>query len=240
MEKPISLEELRRQVGLSKSEWSPEFREYVERKIRDKEKAEKELLESDTEESEDEVMEKTYARYLKGLMLNEADLHGKKIVDMGSGDGEFVAALIEKGITSDVYGIDAEPGGFSEKEKYRSHFSRANFEDEPSTKEADYVFSLGAITEGVWGGEERMNMKKVLKNVVDLMKKGGEARIFPIQVPTKENPLEGLVASYLAWNKLIPEIAKDEHINWEFQPVDINIVGRDNDILLEEVLVLRK
>ena len=85
-----------------------------------------------------------------------------------------------------------------------------------------------------------MNMKKVLKNVVDLMKQGGEARIFPIQVSTKETPLVGLEASYSRWNKLIPEVSRDENIEWEFQPVDINIVGRDNDIILEEVLVLRK
>lgn len=232
--------EMKRQFALPRAEWSPEFRAYVEQKILETGERDRALAETGVEETDKMVKEKSYARYLKGLALREEELSGKKIVDVGSGDGEFVAMLIDKNITSDVFGTDTEPAGFSIDEKYREHFMRAKFEDAPGIRDADYVVSVGAVSGGVWGGEEHMDMRSVLKNMLDAAKEGGEVRIFPIQVSEKDNPLAGVEASYETWNKILPDIAETNNVEWRLEPVDITSVGRDNDIILEEVLVIRK
>lgn len=232
--------ELKRQIALPRSGWSSAFQEYIACKIEEKEKREKELRESTAEETDQEMMEKTYARYLKGFMFTEDDLRDKKIIDMGSGDGEFIAALTEKKITEKAHGIDAEPSGFSKNEKYKKHFTRSTFESGPVISDADFWVSYGAVSDGIWGGEEQIDMRKVLKNALHSVNEDGEVRIFPIQVSGEDRILEGLKDSYKVWNEILPDIARTENVTWELKPVDINIVGRENDVVLQEMLVLKK
>ena len=117
---PAFLEE---QIRLPRSEWDERFRNLIEEKIQ-----ERQLPEEVREESPEREQERSFERYLKGLGLNEDALKDKKILDLGSGDGEFVRSLIEKGITKDAYGIDVAVDEITLNEKFKGHLLKSDFE----------------------------------------------------------------------------------------------------------------
>lgn len=222
------------QVALPKEQRSEDFRRHVEKKIK-----ENEALESNADvEGAVERQQETFKRYLKGLGVTVEDLKDKTILDLGSGESDFIKECIDKNITENIYGLDIELPEEIE-EKYHKYLIKGNFEDPLPVKNADYVISMGAVSTMVWGGED-FNTKKILRNAVGALNEKGEVRIYPIPKPAEGSELEGIRQSYERWQTLLQEFSKEENIIWELKPIDIRVSGKENDIWLEEALIIKK
>ena len=227
---------LQEQIRLPEAQWGEKFRQLIQEKVRENQQ------ESDDgpEESPEMLRERTFKRYTEGLGLDEAKLKGKKILDLGSGEGEFVKSLIEKDITPEAYGIDADLGEAVIEDKFKSHILQGNFEEDLPVKNADYVISVGAVSNGIWGGEEAMDIRRIVEKSLASLKEDGEIRIYPIQEAAKATPLEGLQASQQKWNELLAEISETQKVECKIEPRNIKVAGKDNDVILESVLVIRR
>ncbi len=173
-QEPMTPDFLQEQIRLPKDQWSGKFRQLIERKIKENQQGQKE----ETEESPETLRERTFKRYVNGLGLSEENMRNKRILDLGSGEGEFVKSLIDKGVTPEAYGLDAETDESAVEDKIKDHLLSGKFEEDLPIQNADYVVSVGTVSNGVWGGEEA----------------------------AKANPLEGLQASQEKWKELLEEI----------------------------------
>ncbi len=227
---------LQEQARLPKDQWSEKFRRLIEEKVKENQQEEIE----DTEESPEVLHERTFKRYIEGLGLDENSLRDKKVLDLGSGDGEFVKTLIEKRITPEAYGIDADLDETLIEDKFKSHLRRGNFEEDLPVQDVDYVVSVGAVSNGIWGGEEAMNIRRIVEKSIASLKEDGEIRIYPIQEAAKATPLEGLKQSQQKWNELLLEISEAQRLECKIEPRNIKVTGNSNDIILESVLIIRK
>lgn len=226
---------LQEQIRLPKEQWNKKFRQLVKEKI-------KENHQENIEEAEEspEVLHKhTFKRYTEGLGLSEDTLRNRKILDLGFGEGEFVKYLIEKGITPDAYGVDVELDETLIEDKFKSHLRQGNFEEDLPVQNIDYVVSVGAVSNGIWGGEEVMNIRRIVEKSLASLKGGGEIRIYPIQEGAKATPLEGLEKSQQKWKELLAEISEAQKLECKIEPRNIKVTSNSNDIILESVLVIR-
>jgi len=236
-QEPLAPDTLKEQINLPREQWSDEFRQLVEEKT---EENQKEQAGQFKEYSEDDMSDLTFKRYMRGLGLDENDLRDKRILDLGSGEGYFVKLLIQRGITSEAYGIDIEPDEDKTEKDFKSHLIRGDFEKGFPIKEADYIISIGAVSNGVWAGEEVMDIGRIVKNSLVSLKEDGEIRIYPIQEAAKVTPLEGLEMSQKKWQELLTEISEAQNVECKIEPRNIQVTGKNNDIVLESVLVMRR
>ncbi len=237
---PLNPDFLREQIHLSKDQWNEEFRQIVDEKIQ---KYKQSLLEQDKEyeiETPEVSRENTFKRYTKGLDLDESKLKDKKILDLGCGEGEFVKYLIEKGITTEAYGIDNALDKSTIEDKLQSNFTQGNFEKDLPVKDADYIVSLGSVSNGVWGGEEVMNIGRIIEKSLSSLKENGEIRIYPLQEASKATPLPILDKSTKKWNEILQKISETQEMEFKIEPRDIEIMGKDMEIVLYSVLIIHK
>lgn len=227
---------LQEQIRLPKDKWSEQFKQLIAQKIEENQRGQDE----DVEKSPTVLREETFRRYMDGLGLSEEMVRSKTILDLGSGDGEFVQELIEKGITPAAYGIDAHIDTNSFPDELRGHFFQGNFEEDLPIQNADYVVSVGAISNAIWGGKEVMNVRRIIENALAALRDGGEIRIYPIQEAALANPLEGLRASKEKWQELIADISTTHGVECTVAPRGIKVTGNNNDVILESVLIIRK
>jgi len=141
--------------------------------------------------------------YLQWLGLEEEDLMGKKILDIGSGLNQFAEDIKNKNLNIDVISLDLFYS-LSQKERERLFKDRHSEETFPETKEKldilaehgregkliaglaeelpfkdesfDMVFSLFAMPAYAESDEQ---VKKFVSEVQRVLKKGGSARIYP-------------------------------------------------------------
>ncbi len=186
------------------------------------------------------MREAAYKRYINDLELDEETIRNKKILDLGSGEGEFVKYLIEKGITPEAYGIDAQIDEKAVEAELKDHLLQGNFEEDLPVQDLDYVVSVGAVSNGIWGGEETMDIRRVVEKSLASLKEDGEIRIYPIQEAAQTNPLEGLQASQEKWKELLEEISQTQNAEYRIEPRNIKVTGNNNDVILESVLILRR
>lgn len=228
---------LAEQVWLPREEWDERFRILVAKKSEENQK----VIEEGMEEGPESPEEKIFQRYLKGLGLDENALQGKRILDLGCGEkGEFVKYCIEHGITTEVYGVDAQVDESLVEEKLKKHLVKGYFEGEAPVRDADYVISVGAVSNEIWGGETQGDIEKILARAVDALKEGGEIRMYPIQEAARATPLEGLAASREKWKEILDAFTADHGVEYRLEPRDIKVTGHDNDIILESVLVIKR
>lgn len=220
------------QVRLPAREWTPEFRKFIERRT-----AEGDRVCRDGNENEQSV---TFGRYLRGLAFREEDLRGKSILDLGTGNGEFVRECLERNISTAVYGLDATLDDSELEEKYKAHLMRGDFQKRLPMRGLDYVVSVGGVSNGVWGGEDVLEVEKTLRNALDAVKDGGEVRIFPIQEAARETPLVGLEKSNKRWSEILEKFSRDTGVTISLEPVDIIVAGDTDDIILQKVLIIKK
>lgn len=235
-QEPITPDFLQKQVRLPKDQWNEKFRQLVEDKIKENQQDQREEI----EETPEVLREHTFKRYIDGLGLHEEDMKEKIILDLGSGKGEFVQSLIEKGITSGAYGVDAKVNDNVIEDKMKSHFFKGNFEEDLPIQNVDYMISVGAISNGVWGGEETMNIRRIVEKSLASLKENGEIRIYPIQEAAEVNPLEGLQVSQKKWKELLEEISEAQNVECKIEPRNIKVTGNNNDIILESVLIIKR
>lgn len=230
----------REQIRLPREQWDKDFKKLVERKLKQNQEAIKELeAKGFCEISRKETPEETFTRYLEGLKLNEKDLRGKKVLDLGCGkEANFVKLLIKKNITPEAYGIDLQVEESILEEGFKNHIIKANFEEDFPIKNVDYIISVGAVSNGIWAGEEIMNVKQIIKNSLASLKPEGEIRIYPYQEVPTDTPLKGFLASQKKWEKLLAEITKTQKVEYKIEPVEIKILG--GDVVINSVLIIRK
>jgi len=231
---------LQGQVRLPKDQWSEKFRRLIEEKTKENQQVQEGVEEEEVVESPEVLRERTFKRYIEGLGLEEKSLQGKKVLDLGSGEGEFIKSLIEKGITPEAYGVDADLDETAIEDKFKKHLVRGNFEEDLPVQNVDYVVSVGAVSNGVWGGEETMDIRRIVEKSLASLKEDGEIRIYPIQEAAEANPLEGLQASQEKWKELLEEISKTQNVECKIEPRNIKVAGNSNDVILESVLVIHR
>jgi len=235
-DQPLTPDFLAEQIRLPKDQWDERFSKLIEQKIRENQQVKIE----EKKESPEILFEKTYRRYSEGLGLNDEILRNKKVIDLGTGSGEFVKYLIEKSITKEAYGIDIQLDESLIEEKFKSHLLHGNFEKDLPIQNADYIISLGAVSNAIWCGEETMNIRSIIEKALASLKEDGEIRIYPIQEAAKATPLEGLEASRKKWDELLKEISETLKIEYKIEPRNIKVSGKNNDIILESVLIIKR
>jgi len=228
------------QIHLPSDQWDERFRELIEKLIKERQNQEHQNNKLE-EKSPEALRESTFRRYLKGLGLSEEELKDKRVLDLGCGEhGEFIRYLIENGITQKAYGIDLRFDESSVKDELKSHFFKTNFEEIFPVGNLDYIISVGAVSNGIWAGEEVMNISRIIENSLNALKEGGVILIYPIQESAKATPLSGLLASKQKWDELIKKISQKHNVECEIKPRNIKVIGKNNDIILESVLIIRK
>jgi len=237
---------LQEQFNLPEEKWDEAFRQLIKKESKENQQMIKESMQSIDKESEgdveksEETIEMTFERYSNGLGLSKDELKEKRILDLGSRDGEFIKYIIRENITKEAYGIDTNPKKSLLKGELKKHFFKGDFQKKLPVKNLDYVVSVGAVSNAIWGGEELQNIESIINNSLTSLKNGGEIRIFPIEDTREESPLEGIKKSKKKWDSLVKKFSEKEDIECSIEPRSIKVIGKNNDIILESVLIIRK
>jgi hypothetical protein len=229
---------MQQQIHLVRNQWSREFNDYVNEKIRENENEETRLNRNENEISPQKEIENTYRRYLEDLGLNEKDLKNKKILDLGTGpNGEFVKYCLDKSIAKDVYGIDrmlseADIGG------YRDHLIKGDFTEELPVKNCDLIIAHGSPMLGLPHDKDVGDAIKTISNALNALNQNGEIRIsvtidsFP--------PMKGIIESSRNLNLIMNEIVAKNNVEYNINPRDIRVIGQKNDIVIDAILTIEK
>ncbi|MGE4554917.1 MAG: hypothetical protein AB7D02_02225 [Candidatus Paceibacterota bacterium] len=222
---------LKEQISLPSSLWDFRFKEYLQLKINEKEKIEKE-----SSFDKEQEKEKTFQRYLKYLDLEKETLKNKTILDLGCGEeGEFVLKAREEGLN--VFGVDIKINPEKFPENLRSYFFKENFEEKIPLKNLDMILALASIFPIQY--ESEASLKKILENCLNSLKENGEMRVYPIGCPPKESELKSLEEERKRWLKVLEELSLKEKIQYQLIPIDINVSGKKPDVWLNELLIIK-
>ncbi|MDA3815627.1 MAG: methyltransferase domain-containing protein [Patescibacteria group bacterium] len=233
----LTPEFLEKQINLTPPERNSDFRNYVQKK-----KDENQALGSFTEKekSKEKLLKELFDKQIERLGISENDLKNKRILDLVSGDGEFVEYCIKNGITKDVYGLDLYLDECDINKEFENHFFQGSFGDELPVKDADLIVSSGATSLVIKGGEEVLNLENVLENAVESIKDDGEIRMWSIAKPAQGEDLSGLERSFEKWQELMDEISQKQNFKWRLEPRDIRLIGSKNEIVFDYTLVIEK
>lgn len=224
---------LAEQIVLPPEDWSAEFKAYVERRY---EQDHQDI----PEQAPEEIRERILQRYIKSLDLREEDLKDKRILDLGCGEeGEFVRELLDRHITSEAYGLDAQIQQEALADEYREHLHRGNFEQEFPGEDYDYIVSMGALEAP---SEERgqENPEQTLHLALQALKEDGEIKVYPIRKPSQQGYMPGLEYSEKRWEEILKHLSSNKDIEWELKPMEIKVAGKNRDVWLEQLLIIRK
>lgn len=214
---------LAEQITLPSSEWSEEFKTLIEEKKRE--------VQIEEDISPEEERQRIYERYLHDLDLQEEDLRGKRVVDLGCGESAtFVHGLVEKGITQEAYGFDRDVENMA-------HTMRHDYTKKFPVEDIDIAISEGSLTSIMYTKPDVV--EKVINNALDALKENGEIRVYPVFKASPDNDdVPGIHQAEADWEKLLRSL---KNIEYEFRPIDIEMSGgHKNDIFLAEMLVIRK
>jgi len=219
---------LEEQMFLPEEEWSEDFKNYVDKKF-DQENRDCPVR------SPEEEQTFIFNRYLKDFDIKEDDIKDKNIFDLGCGNGEFVKECLEKGIGDGIYGLDYEIEDIDEK--YQNHIFQGDFTKRLPKDNLDLILSYGAIGSYSHDG---IKLKQILLGSLDSLNEKGEIRICPIQLVPPNSELIGFKEDRDNLEKVLNDIKEKFGISYEFKPTDIRVAGKDKDVWLEEVLIIRK
>ena len=230
---------LQQQIRLPKEQWDERFRQLIDKETIENQKAIRGEPEVHSE-SPETYLRSTFERYIKGLDVTEDDVKDKRILDLGSGDGEFVESLIKKGITKEAYGLDANLDNIAIKPELKEHFFKGTFEDTLPLQNLDYIVSVGAVSNAVWNSEKLQDIEGIIKNAIASLKKDGQMRIYPMRELPEDSTLEEFKESNEIWNGLLEKLQQEHVIEYHIEPRDIRVTGNNNDIFLQCVLIIKK
>lgn len=223
---------LNEQISLPKEKWDEEFKVYIEKKYCE---LQKEIPERTIEEEQDI----TFKRYLKSLDINEKDLKDKRILDLGCGEGEFVKECLDRNISKEIYGLDLQINPENFEEKYRKHLLKGDFQKELPIKDLDFIFFLGVV-DAQFNESDMRNPKRAIDLALKALKESGEIRIFPLRKTYPNSNLKGVEFSEKKWKELLEKLVVKKDIKYKICPIDINVAGKNKDVWLEQVLIIKK
>lgn len=184
--------------------------------------------------------------YLKSLGLDQQELKGKKILDLGAGDRSFAAYCLKNGISDQVFSV--EPGG----ESYADHMAKKEIWTEQQKKAIDEKtvkalqnslpfekesFDVLLSNAAMPGRDERFraglsmeeDLSRSYEEIVRVLAKGGEARLGPF-FEEKDNdlkePWQKAIRDWeIATKKKIVELSKRQGLQVEVQRIENKMDG---------------
>ena len=244
------------QIHLPQNEWSPEFRKLVEETRKETGEHTFRRLklragrEAETEQSPEAEWKDGFDWYEKQLGLSEKELRGKRVMDLGCGEGDFIKHLISKGITRDAYGVDIELD--SAEKEFEGHFFQQPSEEDLPVKDLDYIVASRSIWhDWKWTNGHIMDVEKVLDKSLSALKKGGEMRIYPIEESAVSNLDDEISKKWEAdqqqkWDTLLSDMAKKYGVKWTTEPrnlfvnYEIETIPSPRHVVLQSVLIIQK
>ncbi|MBU3964635.1 class I SAM-dependent methyltransferase [Patescibacteria group bacterium] len=223
---------IKEQIALPEKKWNSVFVDYIQKKHQE--------LHREVENfSSEQKLEKEFQRYLECLDISKDDLIGKRILDLGCGEGDFIKHCLGQGISKEAYGLDIliEPEEINSG--YRQFFLKHDFEKAIPLKDFDYIFSVSAI-DAPYSKEIDGNLRETIILALVALKHEGEIRIFSVRKAPPSSGLTGIDFSRKKWIELLDDLKTKNWINYELRPIDIRVAGNKPDVWLEEVLIIRK
>jgi len=220
------------QVSLPEAEWDERFKQYVAEKYR-------ESLQKAPELEPEEERERNFQRYLKSLDLKKDDLLGKRILDLGCGEGDFVKYCLSEGISQEVFGLDLQNEPDKINPVLRKYFLKGDFEKELPLKELDYIISVAAV-KAPYSEDIEKDLRKILILALTSIKHNGEIRIFPVRKAPPGSGLKAIDYSRKKWLDVLERLASKGLIKYELRPIDIKVGGKKPDVWLEQVLIIQR
>ena len=231
---PAFLEE---QVQLPKEKWDHLFTKYIEKLSKENQEN---ISQSETNilppENSEDSKNRTFSEYLDRLKINEELLKDKKIIDLGCGsEGEFVESILEKNISTEIYGIDSRIKD-SSIGKFNGHLIRGDYTNELCIKGADLILSMNSVTSCIEGIEKEKDqeyfLEKIIKNCIISIKEGGEIKMYPLRNSAEATPIIRLKEKYENWKTVLNKMSLNNEIKYNIEPIYINVTAIAHNILL--------
>jgi len=223
---------LNEQISLPQEKWDEKFKLYAQKKYQ-------ELQEEVPERTMEEEQNINFERYLKSFDISKEDLKNKRILDLGCGEGEFVKECLDENISKEVYGLDLQINPEDFEGRYRKYFLKGNFQKELPIENLDLIISLGAV-KAPFHELDMNNPKTTIDLALKALKENGEIRIFPLRKTHPNNDLKGVEFSEKKWKETLKELVAENNIEYKICPIDIKVAGKNKDVWLEEVLIIKK
>ena len=120
--------------------------------------------------------EETFREYIEDLKLTPEDFN-KKILDIGSGEGEFAAWAKEHGVSDNIYSLDSFHSPGNSKKGVRGDAEKLPFKDESF----DMVISHGSMPMLLHEKKDpKMALRNTISEMLRVVKENGEIRLAPI------------------------------------------------------------
>ena len=234
----------------NKDDWDESFCKLIKEKSEENQrqlceaegeiKNEKNNIPQEILEKKQDYIDRSFNQTLHNLGFKKDDLRDKRVLDLGFGDGIFVRELIKNNITKEAFGLDLNINNDLIKKEFKDHFFQGDFQEEFPVKDVDYVVSNGAVSLGISFEGESMDMEKIIENSLNALKENGEIRISPFFEGREDSDLEGLKGGKKVWEDFLLRVSKNQNIEFSIEPRDIFVSGKNNDVMLQSVLIIRK
>lgn len=143
------------------------------------------------EHEKEKKLTERYLFLLRHFVFTEDDLRGKKILDVGCGDGSFVRGLLHGGVTPHAYGIDIDTRDAVADPFAAGHILKTSYLEPFPVSGCDVVIAH-AIPDinmvGLGGENYTKKTNTILEHMASSLKPGGEIRLGPIQAVPKGKP----------------------------------------------------
>lgn len=117
-------------------------------------------------------------RYLENVNLTLEDLKNKKVIDIGSGPGDFRKALKKIGSEFEIINFDDFLYYDEDPDAVRGNAQDINFPDESF----DLVVAYGSVPLSTSFREQYDLIPSAIKEMIRIVKSGGMVKIFPVAI----------------------------------------------------------
>lgn len=198
-------------------EWDKNFQQYVDMRF--------DIWKKRVALKEKRTDEKIFDGYLRRMDIDEDDIKGKIILDLGCKEGSFVRTCLDRDLTQEIYGVDRKLQGEAASEKYSGHFFEGDFRTIMPVQYVDMIlfkasFDMFLNNSGV---EETVD---TLSKPFDVLSPTGEIRIGPIIKRLDGRYPHDQIKIY----QVLKRLAQSRNIEYEFIPVEIRAWERTDSV----------
>ncbi len=152
--------------------------------------------------------ERVFQTYIENLQLEPQDFN-KKILDVGSGSGEFAKWAKEHGVSNNIFSVDKHNADSNAPKTARGEAEMLPFKD----RSFELVISNYSMPVLLYFVETPQKaIKKTLSEMLRVLKSNGEIRLAP--VAEREKP-ESLRDAYKPFNDEIEKLKKEHNVEIE-------------------------